>query len=109
MLRVKYIYDYSFRLVNKMDGPQIVKIKSPVACLVSDGENFGLSTCCNGSYWRDSDSFCKTRAKEIAIGRMLNTDVLKIPNRKLTSPHGKKTNLLDEVNFWMSRMATQKV
>ena len=105
MLRVKYIYNYEFRLV----GTQVMRLKTPVACLVSDGENFGLSTCCNGSYWRDSDSFCKARAKEIAEGRMLNTDTLKVPNRRLTNPHGTKTTLLDEVNFWMSRMSLQKV
>jgi hypothetical protein len=104
MLRVKYIYNYEFRLI----GTEVVRLKTPVACLVSDGERFGLSTCCKGSSWRNSDTFCKTRAKEIAIGRMELSE-LSVPNRKLVGPYGNKTTLLNEVNFWVERILRQTV
>lgn len=107
--RVKYIYDYQFRVVNDAYSPYVAKQKVPVACIVSDGENFGLSTCCKGSVNRGSDTFCKYRARKIAEDRMLMGIDVNVPNRKLTNPHGKKTTLADEVNFWVERMTTQTV
>lgn len=107
--RVKYVYDYEFRLVNRGNGPEVLRVKTPVACIVSDGTDYGVSTCCRGSANRGEDVFCKDRAREVAEGRMLSGAESHVPNRKLRGPYGQKTTLLDEVEFWVERMTGQTV
>ena len=106
MLRVKYIYNHKFFLRN---DNTVGITKSPVACIVSEDNVVGISICCKGSYCRESDTFSKVRAREIAIGRMNVGSEKYIPNRKITNKFGDKVYLSDEINFWIDRMKAQTV
>lgn len=87
---IRYVYDYS-------NG------KRPVACLVVDENTFGMSFC------NKKDRFCKRRALQIALGRLYRGLEASIPNRKIVNFLGNRTNLIDEVNFYMEKMTTNEV
>lgn len=86
---IRYVYDYS-------NG------KRPVACLVVYGKDCGVSFC------NKKDRFCKKRALQIALGRLYTGSETPIPNRKIVNFVGVRTNLIDEVNFYLEKMTTNE-
>ena len=101
MQRVKYIYDHKFYLTDDME---IAVRKVPVACVVSEDGNFGVSICCKCSSNRNGDTFSKKRAKGIAYNRMMLGTDERVPNRKITNRFGDKVYLSYEIDFWVDRM-----
>lgn len=94
-MQTRYIYEV---VPQVMQDFSVILHKRPVACLVFENGQLGISVC------NRNDSFNKQRARNIAIGRLMTGSELVIPNRKMLNIRGEKTTLVDEVNFYLSKM-----
>jgi len=97
-MQTRYIYEVVPQIIQKSFEISVVLHKRPITCLVFEDGNVGISVC------NKNDSFHKQRAREIAIGRLTTGSELTVPNRKMLNIRGQKTTLVDEVNFYLSKM-----
>ena len=94
-MQTRYIYEVVPQFV---DIFTFVLHKHPVACLVYEDGVIGISVC------NKTDSFNKKRARNIAIGRLMNGSEVVVPNRKMINIRGEKTTLVNEVDFYLAKM-----